>query len=82
VLSTAGFLLLHRVRHPLTPTPQAKKPVSYAESSDEDDEDVFTSLNAKRSRQGRRRAAVLDEDDEEDFKVDEAEAGRDDDGRS
>jgi DNA mismatch repair protein MSH6 len=45
--------------------PQVKKVVSYAESSDEDDEAVFATLKAKRSAQRRPRAAVPDEDDDD-----------------
>ncbi|KAH6847418.1 muts domain V-domain-containing protein [Chaetomium sp. MPI-CAGE-AT-0009] len=48
-----------------SPSRKVKKIVSYAESSDEDDDAVFATLKAKRSVQRRPRAAVPDEDDDD-----------------
>lgn len=59
---------------------QAKKAVNYAESSDEEDGDVFAALKARRSRHRRSRATVVDDDDEDAYEDeaddhDEAEDG-------
>lgn len=67
------------VPHVLTCIWQAKKAVSYAESSDEDDGEVFAALNVRRSRQRRSRAAVPEED-EDDYEVDEKDLEEADDG--
>lgn len=57
-----------------------KKVVSYAESSDEEDEDVFASLKSRKPRQRRSKTAVSDDEDEDayDAGVNEVE---DDDGK-
>ncbi|KAK4192141.1 putative DNA mismatch repair protein msh6 [Podospora australis] len=49
-----------------SPSRKVKKVVNYAESSDEEDEDVFASLNARKAKQRRSRAAIVDDDDDED----------------
>jgi DNA mismatch repair protein MSH6 len=51
---------------------QAKKVVSYAESSDEEDEDVFVALNAKRVRGRSRKQPIIAEDDDDDYEGDQA----------
>ncbi len=56
---------------------KAKKEVNYAESSGEEDEDVFVSLRANRTRQRRPRTTVPD-DDEDDYQAPE-EGQKDDD---
>lgn len=43
-----------------------KKTVNYAESSDEDDQDVFEALKVRRSRN---RSRVVAEDDDDDFEA-------------
>ncbi|KAK4231839.1 putative DNA mismatch repair protein msh6 [Podospora fimiseda] len=48
-----------------SPTRKVKKVVSYAESSDEDDQDVFASLKSRRPQQRRSQAATLEDDDED-----------------
>ena len=49
------------------PTSQVKKAINYAESSDDEDQDVFATLKAKRARANNRvRPSVVD-DDEDDF---------------
>ncbi|KAK3385156.1 muts domain V-domain-containing protein [Podospora didyma] len=48
-----------------SPSRKTRKAVSYAESSD-DDEDVFASLKSSRTRQRRPRATIPDDDDDDD----------------
>ena len=60
-------------------TVQAKKVVSYAESSDEDDEEVFAALKARKTRQ-RRSRAVPDDDEEDTYEAEANNAEEDDDG--
>ncbi|GAB1317668.1 DNA mismatch repair protein msh6 [Madurella fahalii] len=54
-----------------SPSRKAKKVVNYAESSDDDDGEVFAALNARRNRQRRSRAPVPDEDDEDNYEAEE-----------
>jgi len=62
---------------PSNPILQAKKAVSYAESSDEDDA-VFATMKARRSTQRRSRAAVPDEDDEDVYEAEANDVEEDD----
>ncbi|KAL2131196.1 hypothetical protein VTI74DRAFT_5422 [Chaetomium olivicolor] len=62
-----------------SPSRKAKKVISYAESSDEDDEAIFSRLKSRRGTQRRSRAAVPDEDDEDTYQVEVNEAEDDDD---
>lgn len=55
-----------------------KKTINYAESSDDDDEDPFQTLNARRSRQ--RRTAVPDDDDEDMYEAEANGQEEEDDG--
>lgn len=70
-----------------SPIKKGRKTVNYAESSDDDDEDVFAALKSRQSqRLGRSRPSVLhnDDDDEDDFRPepDAADAADyDDDGK-
>ncbi|KAK4161751.1 putative DNA mismatch repair protein msh6 [Cladorrhinum sp. PSN259] len=52
-----------------SPTRKVKKVVSYADPSDEDDEDVFASLKARKQRQRRSKAAVSEDEDGDDYDV-------------
>jgi len=72
-LSTVVFIVLE-----LMSILQVKKVVSYAESSDED-EDVFASLKTRRTQQRRPRSTIPD-DDEDDFETEDNEANGEDDG--
>ncbi|KAI8947853.1 DNA mismatch repair protein msh6 [Xylaria longipes] len=52
-----------------SPTRKVKKAVSYAESSDDDDQDVFAALEAPRSRcRARQRTKPIVEEDEDEYK--------------
>ncbi|AEO59871.1 hypothetical protein MYCTH_2308482 [Thermothelomyces thermophilus ATCC 42464] len=62
-----------------SPSRKAKKTVNYAESSDEDDDEIFATLKARRSRQRRPRATVADEDDGDTYEADENDYEEDDD---
>ncbi|KAL2163373.1 hypothetical protein VTH06DRAFT_5430 [Thermothelomyces fergusii] len=62
-----------------SPSRKAKKVVNYAESSDEDDDEIFATLKARRSRQRRPRATVADEDDGDTYEADENDVEEDDD---
>lgn len=57
---------------------QARKAVSYAESSDEDDDAVFATMKARRSTQRRSRAAVPDDDDEDAYEAEVNDVEEDD----
>ncbi|KAM7190092.1 putative DNA mismatch repair protein msh6 [Rhypophila sp. PSN 637] len=62
-----------------SPSRKVKKVVSYAESSD-DDEDVFATLNARRARQRRPRSAIPEDDgDGDDYEADGNAANEEDD---
>jgi DNA mismatch repair protein MSH6 len=52
--------------------------VSYAESSDEDDDAVFTTMKARRSKQRRPRAAVPDEDEGDTYEAEANDIEEDD----
>jgi DNA mismatch repair protein MSH6 len=52
--------------------------VSYAESSDEEDEDVFAAMNAKRSRGRNRRVSAMLDDDEDGYNDDDGAAEEED----
>ncbi|TPX15307.1 uncharacterized protein E0L32_004584 [Thyridium curvatum] len=56
-----------------SPIRKAKKTINYAESSDEDDEDIFVSLKTNQSRR-RGRPAIVDDDDGDDYKVEDDDA--------
>ena len=55
--------------------------MSYAESSDEDDDAVFATMKARRSKQRRSRTAVSDEDEGDTYEA-EANDVEEDDGIS
>ncbi|OIW28118.1 DNA mismatch repair protein Msh6 [Coniochaeta ligniaria NRRL 30616] len=62
-----------------SPSRKAKKPVTYAESSDEDDEDAFLPRKPSRANQRRSRTTTILEDDEDDFQLDNDAAAEEDD---
>ncbi|KAH6615735.1 muts domain V-domain-containing protein [Chaetomium sp. MPI-SDFR-AT-0129] len=65
---------------PSSPTRKAKKVVSYAESSDEDDDDaIFATLKTRRAKQRRSRVAVSDDDDADIYEAEVNEPEDDDD---
>lgn len=59
---------------------QVKKTVSYAESSDDEDEDVFQSIRSQRSRPRAARRAVPDDDDDDAYEAEENVVEEEDDG--
>ncbi|KAB5584913.1 muts domain V-domain-containing protein [Coniochaeta sp. 2T2.1] len=61
-----------------SPSRKAKKPVTYAESSDEDDIDVYVPRKSSRANPRRRTTTIL-EDDEDDFQLDDTAAAEEDD---
>ncbi|KAL2151243.1 hypothetical protein VTH82DRAFT_6341 [Thermothelomyces myriococcoides] len=62
-----------------SPSRKTKKAVNYAESSDEDDDEVFATLKARRPRQRRPLAQAADEDDGDTYEADENDYEEDDD---
>ena len=60
---------------------QVKKTVNYAESSGEDDDELFAALKARKPRQRRSRPAVPDEEDEDTYEA-EAAVEEEEDGNS
>ncbi|KAK0648722.1 muts domain V-domain-containing protein [Cercophora newfieldiana] len=54
-----------------SPTRKVKKTVSYAESSEDEDDDVFESIRSQRTRQRAPRRTVPDDDDDEAYEAEE-----------
>ncbi|KAK4124556.1 DNA mismatch repair protein Msh6 [Parathielavia appendiculata] len=62
-----------------SPSRKAKKAINYAETSDEDDDGVLATMKARRTKQRRSRAAVLDEDEENAYQAEPNDIEDDDD---
>jgi hypothetical protein len=74
------YVVHHRFANHASLTPlKAKKAVSYAESSDED-EDPFESMRSQRTRQRRPRPSVPDDDDDDVYEAEDNAVEEEDDG--